>query len=115
MSPSGIARGPPPLGPDVGAGGALAELERPLDDAEVRVDLERACLHAQRPRLERRAGVPVDDQRAHAAPTELIGEHQPGRAGSDDEDVGIHRHGPVSSLLKTPAATAIAVRILRRG
>ncbi len=58
--------------------------------------------------------MPVYDHRPHPSPTKLIREHQPGRAGSDDEDVGIHRHGPVNSLLETPAATAIAVRILRR-
>ena len=84
------ARGPPALRPHVGAGRALAELERPLDDAEMRVDLERAGLHAQRPRLERRTGVPVHDQRAHASPGELVGEHEPGRARSDDQNVGIH-------------------------
>jgi hypothetical protein len=35
--------------------------------------------------------VPVDDHGAHAAPAELIGEHQPGWAGSSDEDLGIHK------------------------
>jgi hypothetical protein len=33
----------------------------------------------------------IDDHHAHAAPCQLIGEHQPGRAGADDEDVGVHR------------------------
>src|SRR5947207_1581819 len=34
--------------------------------------------------------MPVDDLRAHAAPRELVGEHQPGRAGANDEDIGVH-------------------------
>src|SRR5947207_15799128 len=83
---------PPPLDPDVGTGGALAELERPLDNAQVRVDLRGACLDAKCPRLERRTGVAVDDARAHAAPPELIRQHQPGGAGADDEDVSVRVH-----------------------
>jgi hypothetical protein len=78
------------LRPQVGTGAALAELERPLDDAEPGVDLQRARLHAKRPRLARRPGMPVDDQRTHASPSELVGQHQPGRAGSDDQDIGVH-------------------------
>jgi hypothetical protein len=34
--------------------------------------------------------MPVDDQNAHASPNELVGEHQPGRAGPDDQNVSIH-------------------------
>ena len=33
--------------------------------------------------------VPVDDPHAHAAPNELIREHQPGGAGPDDEDISM--------------------------
>ena len=80
----------PPLRPHVCAGAALAELQRPLDDAELRVDLHGARLHAERPRLQRRPGMPVDDAHAHAAPNQLIGQHQPGRAGPDHQDVRIH-------------------------
>ena len=82
--------GPSSPRPHVGTGRALPELQRPLDDAQMRVDLERACLHTQRPRLERRAGVAVHDQRPHASPGELIGEHEPGRARANDQDVRIH-------------------------
>jgi hypothetical protein len=32
----------------------------------------------------------IDDARLHAAPGELVGEHQAGRAGADDENVDIH-------------------------
>ena len=31
--------------------------------------------------------MPVDDERVHASATELIGEHQPGRAGADNQNV----------------------------
>jgi hypothetical protein len=34
--------------------------------------------------------MPVDDHGAHAAPPELIGEHEPGRAAAHDQHVGVH-------------------------
>ena len=86
------AGGAPPFCPHVRAGSARAQLERSLDDSEVSVDLEGARLHAKRFRLDRRAGVPIDDQRANPAPTELIREHQPGRTSADDEHVSIYRN-----------------------
>ena len=89
-------RGLSPLRPHIRAGAALAELERTIDDAEAGVDLQRARLHAERPRLQRGSGVPVDDRRAHAAPRELIGEHEPRRAGSDDQNVRLHRASSVN-------------------
>src|SRR5262249_2849560 len=79
------------LGPEVGPRAALAEVERPVDDPESRVDLQGPRLHAEPPRLARPPGVPVDDHRANAAPTELVGEHEPGRSGPDDQDIGVHR------------------------
>ena len=93
-SPSGTRAIFLPSRPEVPAGSRLAELERAVDDAEMRVDLERARLHAQRPRLARRAGMPVDDDRAHASAHELVREHEPGGAGADDENVRVH---PVQS------------------
>jgi hypothetical protein len=44
--------------------------------------------------------VPVDDQRADAAPPELIAEHETGRAGPHDERVNIRRdrHSETESL-----------------
>jgi hypothetical protein len=84
------ARDPPPQRPYVGTGRAFAEIERALDDAQVGINLERSHLHAQRSRLQRWPGVPVDDLHAHASPNELIRVHQTGRARSDDEDVNIH-------------------------
>ncbi len=59
--------------------------------AELRVDLEGPRLHAQCARLARRSRVAVDDQRADAAPDELVREHEPGGTCADDKDVGIHR------------------------
>src|SRR5262245_31235854 len=64
------------LCPHSGAGALLAELERALDDAELGVDFQRACLHAKRPALHGRPRVAVDDLNAHAAPYELVGEHK---------------------------------------
>ena len=83
------ARRSPSPHPQVGAGRALAELERPPGDPEMGVDLERAGLDAERTRLERRARVAIYDRRTHALPAELIGEHQAGRAGADDQDIGV--------------------------
>ena len=34
--------------------------------------------------------MPIDDECAHAAATELIGEHESGGAGADDQDIDIH-------------------------
>ena len=101
------ARGVPAARPDVGAGGGRAKLERPPDDAELRVDLHGARLHGERPRLKRGAGVPVDEHRAHAAPGELVGEHQAGRAGTDDQDSGIHAR-PAYSALAPDSLTTFA-------
>ena len=103
----------PPFRPDVCARSALAELERPIDDAELRVDLQRACLHAECPGLQRRPRMSVDDQHAHTSPTELIGEHQPGRACADDQNVSIHsrpfartnQHQPLTPPAVNPPAT----------
>ena len=83
----GPCAGPAPRGC---AGAALAELQRALDDAELRVDLQRAGLDAERAGLRGRSGVAVDDLDAHAAAHELVGEHEAGRAGADDQDVRIH-------------------------
>ncbi|MGH8680345.1 MAG: hypothetical protein ACREVP_02430 [Burkholderiales bacterium] len=38
--------------------------------------------------------MPIDDQRAHPSPPELIREHQAGRAGANDENVRIQRYQP---------------------
>ena len=79
-----------PLRPDGCAGAALAEFQRAADDAELGVNLQGAGLNAKRPALHGRSGVTVDDLDAHAAPYELVGEHEAGRAGADDQDVRIH-------------------------
>ncbi len=80
----------PALRPHIRARAALAELQRPIDDAELRVDLQGAGLHAERSRLQRRPGMPVDDPHPHAPPNQLIGEHQPGRTGAHDQNVRVH-------------------------
>ena len=55
-----------------------------------------AC-HPTLPFLAQGAGMAIDDENAHAAADELIGEHQPGGAGADDENVGIHRGGSAAA------------------
>jgi hypothetical protein len=84
------AGGPFAVRPQVGASRARAERQRLVDDSHLRVDLERARLHRHRARLLRRPRVPVDDHRAHAAARQLIGEHEPGRAGAHDQDFPVH-------------------------
>jgi hypothetical protein len=71
---------------------ALAELDGPLGQSHLGVDLQRARLHAERAGLQRRAGMAIDDLRAQAATRELVGEHQAGRAGADDQDIGLHEN-----------------------
>ena len=46
----------PPFGPQVRARGGLAQLERAIDNAKFRIDLQRARLHAECSRLHRRPG-----------------------------------------------------------
>ena len=80
------------LRPQVGARAAFAEIERTLDDAKMGINFQRTRLDAQRSGLEGGPGVPVDDHRSDAAAPELIGEHESGRSGSNDENVSIHVH-----------------------
>src|SRR6185369_8750137 len=79
--------------PEIRAGSLRAEFECSLGDTEMGIDLERACLHAERFGMDRRAGVLVDDERANAATRELIGEHQPGRTRAYDEHVSMRWDG----------------------
>ena len=92
----GHTRHPPAFRPQIRARAVLPELQRPVHDAEPGVDLHGARLHADGPRLKRRPGVAVDDHRAHASATELIGEHQPRGARSDDQDVSIQWNPPTA-------------------
>jgi hypothetical protein len=80
----------PPSRPDVRAHGALPELEGSLRDAEMGVDLEGPSLDTQRSRLQRRTRVAVDDPKPHSAASQLISQHQTGRAGSNDQDISVH-------------------------
>src|SRR4029450_1665655 len=101
----------PTLGPEIRAGGALTELESSIDDAELRVDLEGARLHAERSCLLRRPGMSVDDERRDTAPGELIGKHEPRRPRADDQDFGVH---PSSVTLRQSMAHK-SIRPARRG
>src|SRR5215472_7082917 len=83
-------RHPPPLRPHVGAAGGLSELDRSIDNPEALVDFQRARLHAECACLARWPGVPVDDPGPRTLARELVGEHEPGRACADDEDVSVH-------------------------
>src|SRR5439155_15347221 len=110
------ARRPLSLRPHVGAVAAAAELERTLRDPELGVDLEGARMHRHRARLLRRPGMPVYDHGAHAAPSELVGEHQSGRAGPNDQHIRIHAtrtaawSGPPPRRAGSPARCAACWR-----
>jgi hypothetical protein len=78
------------LGPDVSTRAALAEFHGAINYAELGINLHGAGLHAKRSRLKRRPGMPVYDLHPYAAPSELIGEHQPCRTGPDDQNIRIH-------------------------
>ncbi len=53
--------------------------------------LQRACVDAQRPALGGRSGVLVDDAGVDATGQQLGGEHESGRAGTDDQDLAVGR------------------------
>ncbi len=101
------------VGPQVCAVAGRAELERAPDDAELLVDLERACLHAERARLARGTTVAVDEQITHAASRELVRQHQSRRTGADDEDIDIHR-GFSQGVARLSADFSRAVRAAYR-
>src|SRR6266508_2237518 len=63
----GDTRHLPPFGPNFCALSALAGLARPIDDSELRIDLQSARLNAQRSRLKRRTRMSIDDQSAYAS------------------------------------------------
>ncbi len=88
--PKRNARRPLAVRPYVRAGGPPAEGERLVDDAHLRVDLERTSLYPDRARLLRGAGVTVDDHWSYAAAHELIGQHESRWPGADDQDVDVH-------------------------
>ena len=53
------------------------------------VMLHRARLRGVGLRIDRRARLAVNDQRAHAAPPQFIGQHQPARACAHNQNVGV--------------------------
>jgi hypothetical protein len=65
------------------------EREGLLNDAKVGLDLEGAGLYAQGSGLKRRTRVPVHDHHPNPSPTELIRQHEPGRARSHDQNLSI--------------------------
>ena len=83
-------------GPHLAARGGRAELQRTVGDLQVPVDLQGARLDSESPGLHGGTVVPVDDSRAHTAPGELVGEHQPGRPRAHDQDARVHGIAPLA-------------------
>ncbi len=92
------------------AGASLAELQRAVDDAELGVDLQGTGLHAERAALLGGPGMPIDDLDAHAAPHQLVGEHEAGRAGADNQDVRIHIAPPATGTLAEDSTALVRHR-----
>jgi hypothetical protein len=100
----------PGVGPQVDRIAFAAERDRLVDDAEPRVDLERARVDGDRARLLRGPGMAVDDVDADAAPRELAGEHQAGRARADDEHVDVRNRGDHTALIRSTFRRSVAPR-----
>lgn len=93
------------VGPQVGSARATTRGQRRFGDAELGVDFERARLHAERPGLDRRACMAIYDHAADAASRQLIGQHEAGRPGADNEDVDFVGDGHGSEAARFSRAT----------
>ena len=60
-----------------------------VSDADLAVQLERACLHGERARRRPRLLGLVDDPHAHAQQRQPQRQHKTGRPGADNEDLGV--------------------------
>src|SRR5262245_40487398 len=113
------ARSPAPARPHVGGRAAGAEGERLVDDAQLCVDFERARLHRHGTRLLRRSRMPVDDAYFHTASSELIGEHQTGRARTHNQNVHVHSdlqlYFGVADIMPEPSSGAASPAASRSG
>ena len=67
----------------------LAVLDEPLGQAHHVEDLQRAGVDADRPGLQGHPVALVDDAGADPAGQQFRGEHQPGRAGADDQHLAV--------------------------
>ncbi|VVO38618.1 hypothetical protein PS718_05588 [Pseudomonas fluorescens] len=69
-----------------------------LGQVQLPIQLQRSRLHRQRPGSGARCGGLVDDAHLHAQFAQPQGQHQPGGAGADDQDIAAV-HGCVLLLL----------------
>ncbi|MNN24150.1 hypothetical protein D3C81_1375700 [compost metagenome] len=76
----------------------MAVAHHGVGEVQLPVQLEGARLHRQRSRRGTGRGGLVDDPHAHAQFAQPQGQHQPGGAGADDQNVAAV-HGPVLRLL----------------
>ena len=68
----------------------VADVLQILGDRQVGVQAERLGeVAGVEPRLARRPGMTIDDQPIDVMPRELVGEHQAGGAGTDDQDIAL--------------------------
>ena len=70
-------------------GGGLLDLRL---QAEAAVDLDAALAHERRPRMNRGAGMPLDDERRNAAGRQEQRGREPDQAAADDQDRRLVRH-----------------------
>ena len=73
--------------PEIGGEDVPSTFDDRVSQADLPVQLERACLHGQRARRRPRLRRLVDDPYAHAQPRQPQGQHEARRPGADDEDV----------------------------
>src|SRR5207249_12120646 len=91
------------VGREVGGHAERADL---VGEAEAPVVLHGARLGGVRLRIERGAGLLVEDEDAYAGPAELVREHQPAGAAADDHDLGGLRKHAGESREEVPKALA---------
>ncbi|MNX94104.1 hypothetical protein D3C86_1263230 [compost metagenome] len=82
------------LDPEIGRSHAMAALDDGIRQAELAIQLQRPRLHGQCPRRGAGGRRLVDDPHADPQFAQPQGQHQPGRAGADDQDVA-SVHEPV--------------------
>ena len=85
--PQRYASGMTTFDPHVCGANTRPELDGAFCDPKVGVDFKRSSLDAEGLRPDGRSRVLIDDQRANASPGKLIGKHQSGGTGADNQEV----------------------------
>ena len=92
MSPKTTRATCPAGHPEIDGGHLPSALDDRVREADLAVQLERACLHGERARGRSRLRRLVDDSHADTQPRQPQRQHQARRSCADDEDVSAFAH-----------------------